>query len=547
MITRKTILMTRSTSRISKSQKYTLALLIPMTISAVGALGIELAHSETIKSDVVSSPFQARKSVTVVDNLSPINFTIQVGKTHPIEISGRNNKTIIETDNAYIGKPLHFSVEAEGLGENAVILANDTRLTRNGNQFSGEIVLEKISHDDNIELKVFDGDDDRTYLVRTLPEEFPTINFENTTQVDKDLFYYTNFYPTTAVDYRKNIPEEKQFGSYVVKFDHQGNVVFYQRNKEAELVNFNRWEDDITGEKGYYYFVETKTPGFGHRSYKRGEYVILDDNFQEIDRVKPQKTMQHNTDDLKTEMHDFVFLEKGHYIMSDYVPREHNGSTVIDTYLQEQVDGEVVWEWSSNADPLFADVYNKDISSFEVIPSAGGSHAIDGIHTNSVFIDPTDGNIILSNRNIDAITKIDKLTGKVIWVMGGEHNQFDLQEAEGFNRQHHARINDKGQIMFYDNNSEGDVSRGIVADIDQENKKLTNVQEFLYGDQHGMYTGSIGQHDIKGKTYTFIGWGMERPHSVLASLFDEDGNSIKNISFEEGLGVETYRFMSYED
>lgn len=546
----------RKTHRNSKRNKsnYVLATVLSVMVTSTGMLSYGLINASIhnqaeAKIENNSNSFLRKKNtVNIVDNLSNVTFKVKIANDQfPSKIEGRNNKTLISTNNAYIGKPMPVEIEAAGMGENAAIAVNGQKLSRNNNLFTGEIVLDKIDKDTNIKIEIVDGDDDREYGIRTLPQDFPSVYFEPDNDVDNGVFYYTNFYPTTRADYQKEIPEERQFGSYVVKYDSKGSVLFYQKSAERELVGFNRWEDDVTDEKGYYYFSETSEDGFGHRSYRRGEYVILDDNYREINRVKPLKTELHNIDDLKTEMHDFVVLGKDHYILSDYVPRDHNGVTVIDTYLQEQLNGEVIWEWSSKDVPLFSDVYNNDPATFEVIPSSEGTAAIDGIHTNSIFIDTSDGNIILSNRNINAIVKIDKNTGDVIWIMGGEYNEFDLDKAEGFNHQHHARINDDGKFMFYDNNSDGEFSRGIIADIDQENKKLSNVQELKYNDQHGMYTGSVTQVDIADKKYTLVGWGMEKKYPVIASLFDKDGQVVKNITADEKDGVETYRVIARRD
>src|SRR4029078_9122146 len=53
----------------------------------------------------------------------------------------------------------------------------------------------------------------------------------------------------------------------------------------------------------------------------------------------------------------------------------------------------------------------------------GLSSLLDYVHTNSIELD-TDGNIIVSNRNIDQVNKIDVNTGEFIWRLGGLKNEF---------------------------------------------------------------------------------------------------------------------------
>ena len=50
---------------------------------------------------------------------------------------------------------------------------------------------------------------------------------------------------------------------------------------------------------------------------------------------------------------------------------------------------------------------------------------IDYCHTNAIEQD-NDGNILISSRNMDEITKINRITGQIIWRLGGKNNQFEF-------------------------------------------------------------------------------------------------------------------------
>jgi hypothetical protein len=73
-------------------------------------------------------------------------------------------------------------------------------------------------------------------------------------------------------------------------------------------------------------------------------------------------------------------------------------------------------------------------------------------HGNALDFD-VDGNLIVSFRNLGEITKIDAVSGAVIWRMGGRQNQFTFSDPSipVFSGQHSARIAAPGELMMLDN------------------------------------------------------------------------------------------------
>ena len=71
---------------------------------------------------------------------------------------------------------------------------------------------------------------------------------------------------------------------------------------------------------------------------------------------------------------------------------------------------------------------------------------VDYVHGNSMEQD-VDGNILISARHLNEITKIDRQTGDIVWRMGGRHNEFTLiGDTEFFTRQHSARRTPTGTL-----------------------------------------------------------------------------------------------------
>lgn len=148
--------------------------------------------------------------------------------------------------------------------------------------------------------------------------------------------------------------------------------------------------------------------------------------------------------------------------------------------------GELVWEW------LSADHFDLTDIDPEAIP---GSAAINVTHGNAIAFD-TDGNILVSFRELDEITKIEAETGDVIWRFGGgQANQFTfVNDSKGsIERQHGLRVVEPGVIQLLDN---GDAapSRLVRYRIDDQAMTAELVLEFI--DAPETYTPVGGGTDV---------------------------------------------------
>jgi len=104
--------------------------------------------------------------------------------------------------------------------------------------------------------------------------------------------------------------------------------------------------------------------------------------------------------------------------------------------------GTVLWEW--NAFDHF------DITDLPAPDRAGA--AVNFTHGNGIGFD-SDSNLILGFRSLSEVTKVDRVTGAVLWRFGGLRNQFTiLDDPKGsFERQHGVRWAGPGQIQLLDN------------------------------------------------------------------------------------------------
>src|SRR4029077_19130489 len=120
--------------------------------------------------------------------------------------------------------------------------------------------------------------------------------------------------------------------------------------------------------------------------------------------------------------------------MSAVVPGGNPNALVLGIAVQElDTDHNVVFQWRSFDHYQITDCVSPLVSLT--------SNIIDYVHPNAVELDQ-DGNLLLSARHFDEITKIDRATGDIIWRMGANavNNQFTfIGDTRGFSHQHDIR------------------------------------------------------------------------------------------------------------
>ncbi len=105
-------------------------------------------------------------------------------------------------------------------------------------------------------------------------------------------------------------------------------------------------------------------------------------------------------------------------------------------------NGSVLFEW--NAFDHF------DITDLDEGERTGPN--VNFTHGNGIARD-TDGDLLLSFRSLNEVTKVDAVTGTVLWRFGGIRNEFTIvDDLKGsFERQHGLRPAGPGQIQLLDN------------------------------------------------------------------------------------------------
>ena len=223
------------------------------------------------------------------------------------------------------------------------------------------------------------------------------------------------------------------------------------------------------------------------------------------------------------DIHDLQVMADGSYYvfgrdhitidMSQYVTGGDTAAILIAyTIHHMDADDNELWRWHSfeHYDILDADE-SVDLTN----------HTIDWTHSNSIEVDH-EGNLIISTRNFNEITKISRQTGEIIWRLGGERNQFQfINDNRGFGRQHDARVLSNGNLALFDNGHMliPQYSSYVEYDIDEQNFKATLIRR--YSRSGTIYSQSRGGVQELSNGNILISWDdLQNP--FVSELSPED-------------------------
>jgi hypothetical protein len=255
------------------------------------------------------------------------------------------------------------------------------------------------------------------------------------------------------------------------------------------------------------YWIALGRPG--EDQYK---YYLLTQDIKLVDSIPLSP-------DKKIDIHDVIKLKNGNYLilytynkivdMSKMVPGGNPQAEIKISLISETDNtGQIYWEWDSWEHMQLTDA-TPDIdltSSFIEFP-----------HINTLWED-TDGNLIVSFRHADEISKIDRKTKEFIWRMGGskcKNNQFTFQNDTengftGFSHQHSIAFLENGNMLMYDNGNLKDpqYSRAVEYQVNTLEKKVTKVWEYRYSPD--IYISSMGSAYRLANGNTLINWGNNK-------------------------------------
>jgi hypothetical protein len=161
------------------------------------------------------------------------------------------------------------------------------------------------------------------------------------------------------------------------------------------------------------------------------------------------------------------------------------------------------------------------------------------VHGNSIEIE-SDTSLIISSRNMDEVTKIDRRTGEMIWRLNGKKNQFNfIDDPLRFSYQHDARILSNGTLSIFDNGQyhpDPKYSSAVEYIIDEQQMTATLVKRWRSDpDIYGVIMGNSQEVETGGRV---VGWGSGVPG---ITEFHADGSTALEV-YIDNFNYKAYRY-----
>ncbi|MCH8034124.1 MAG: aryl-sulfate sulfotransferase [Bacteroidetes bacterium] len=335
-----------------------------------------------------------------------------------------------------------------------------------------------------------------------LPEDFPTVTVNTFNNPSSGYLFLAPFtFPF--------IP-----WGYLMIVDNKGVPIFYQRTHSIKA----DWKLQPNGMLTYVDISKVK-------------YYEMDSSYAIIDSFS-------TGNGYTTDTHELQILPDGHALLMAYdyqtvrmdtvVQGGDSSATVIGLIVQElDVDKNVVFQWRS------WDHFQITDATEDIDLTAA---TIDYVHGNAIELDD-DGNLLISCRHMDEITKINRQTGEIIWRLGGlksRNNQFlFINDEITFSHQHDIRRLPNGNLTIFDNGNLHDprFSRSLEYQLDESNLIVSLVWD--YNNEPETYSLAMGSTQRLQNHNTVIGWGWSFEDARALSEIEADGTVALELSLPD--------------
>ena len=429
-----------------------------------------------------------------------------------------------------------------------------------------DFALTGINKDTTIEVELTQGESSREFFINTMNSHLPEIRAEiqeGSLGANTPGDFFLSFINTRSI----------------VKTDNAGNILYY-RNEDSPDTQYGLWDfktHQIDGRTYYsYHSTESHPESIVFTGHNPGERVIMDENYNEIARIRAIAT-EKNGGDTTLDGHEFLMLGEDHYIVMSYLQVEADNipdvniytgeliehadkAILVATYIQEIDHGEVVFDWLSTEHPeLYSMTVTDETEGAADFTNTDPEVYVDYVHLNAIVIDD-DGNLVVSCRHLNSMIKIDRNggTGNLMWVLSGVGDEFGLTEDRKTSGQHYLHYLGNGFFSAFNNNNDKGPTDLVLYHLNVDETALvendgfrcwvvpgtTELEPGLPCLPHDTY--ACGAFQLLGE-YGVAGWGWNISGDELVTEFKLDDPSEITFQLRSGYSKEgayaTYRVV----
>jgi hypothetical protein len=306
------------------------------------------------------------------------------------------------------------------------------------------------------------------------------------------------------------------YGKYMHILDYKGIPVFYMKGDQS-VRDLKILSNGLLA----YASSNRQNPALN-------EYRLMDSAFYHLDTLRMGNGYF-------VDNHDMKVVDEDRYLMMAYDPQPVDMSQVVpggDT--NAVVTGLVIQIVDTEANVYFQ---WRSWDHFEITDATDNIDLtkswVDPVHANAFYIDD-DGNILLSSRHMDEITKIDINTGDIIWRfgLGAKKNQFTfLNDTIGFSHQHDIIAMPNQIYTLFDNGNlhEPQFSQAVEYQLDEDALEATLIWNYI--DDPVSYGGARGSYRRMENGHRLISWGSFLSPGVTE--LGPDGSTVVDLHFPD--------------
>lgn len=353
-----------------------------------------------------------------------------------------------------------------------------------------------------------------------LPLTMPSLNVENTGGAADGLIFLQAFDHGASREVQCNLV-----------LNNAGDIIYYEYFNDR--IPFDWQPHDNVGKVSYF-------------RYSDRHFYIMDTTWTYVDYLT-------SANGYRADPHELRLLEDGSYYLLAYDIRVMDLSEIIESGDEEAVvtgsvvqhidaDGNVLFEWRSLDHFALTDVDTMKVDLTE--------SSIDACHSNSIDFDH-DGNLIVSNRNLSEITKLNRDTGEIMWRFSGSQNQFTFlgdEQYPGCGVQHDAGILENGNLLLFNNGAHQSNNISSAKEYALDTEAMTAELVWSYQNELETISWAMGSARRQPNGNTLIGWGTARAFDTsnpIATEVDQAGNVVWRLWYEGGVDDNMISYRAY--
>jgi hypothetical protein len=365
------------------------------------------------------------------------------------------------------------------------------------------------------------------YWIRCLPHDFPQLQVSTPGTVPPGWYFTGNI--TTSTTGPSSSP-------YAMILDQDGTPVWYQ-TAPGGAIDVEPLPSNTVA------WIPLVGPGIG--ADPNGAYHLFE--------LSTQTASALSAPIPPTDPHELLQMDSGDRMMiatplksgvdlSPLGPNFSGINTLVDCLLEEvNSAGALVWQWRMS-DHVGVDEANITPMLAAKPVNVNGQMVADVYHCNSVDIDSSTGDVLVSARNTSALYLINKAStqNQIVWKLGGTISNKDNAQIltisndpeSRFSGQHDARFQPSGDVSVYDDHTAmPGAARGVEYALNIPAGTATVAWQYASPD--GLNVGATGSfRRYSNGLDNLIGWGFKAGSGFTE--VDGSGSVLMNLTFPNG-------------